>query len=75
MKKSEIIDFAIDKIKAEIITVSETADGKKCICLDTGLYTVKKINFIFDNDNNIINQCDLLALRDFLNDIFRQPEK
>ena len=65
----------MDKIKAEIITVSETADGKKCICLDTGRYTVKKINFIFDKDDNIVNQCDLIALRDFLNDIFRQPEK
>lgn len=71
-----IKDFLIDKSnehKLGVIKVSfQNSEKSEMMTLESSVVSFEKIRFFIDKETkDIRNKCDLIALRDFLNDILQ----
>lgn len=69
MKKAEIIEAAIENLNTENISVSKTQSGETVLHLENRQGAFKNIKIVVNEKNELMNICELNAMRIFLNEI------
>lgn len=70
MKKAEIIEAAIENLNTENVSISKTQSGETVLHLENrqgGAF--KNIKIVVNKNNELMNICELNAMRIFLNEI------